>query len=183
MTPEQLFKFAIESIKGVDFEYSTHDDYLETEKKLLSRFDDSKAITGTQKLHTFIPVSKNKLLVKLFASSIQNQIETVKTTDYLTQTDIGKIELGYVTVTYDKSWWLACILEKNYTMEFKVSFLHPRGQSHSFYFPKPIDTLTISSKTILQPVNPTTATGRVYTLNELENSNSTQALIRFLQNL
>ena len=64
-----------------------------------------------------------------------------------------------------------------------VSFLHPKGPAHSFYFPKPSDTLTVPTNTILQLVNPVTASGRVYTLSKTESSTSTQALERFLRTL
>lgn len=148
----------------------------------MPRFNESKTIYGTHKLHTFIPISENRLLTKPFSSSAQIGTEIITKVNYLTPTDLQKIESGYVTVVYDKSWWLACILQRNDENEFTVSFLHPKGPSPSFCYPKPKDILTVPSNSILQVVNPVTATGRVYTLSEPEISVSLLALERFLRN-
>lgn len=72
---------------------------------------------------------------------------------------------GYVTAKYDRCWWLACVTK---TMpnsgEVEVAFLHPHGPGRSFKYPPADDILVISSQDILTVVNPTTATGRAYTL-------------------
>jgi len=146
LTPKQLFEFAVDNIPAIDFEYCTVDDYDEAEKKLLSRFNESKAIEGTHKLHTLKPISENRLDTKPFSSSAQSKTEIVTIDDYLTPTDLQKIESGYVTVVYDKSWWLAYILQKNEQNEFEVSFLHPKGPAPSFKYPNPSDLLTITHK-------------------------------------
>lgn len=40
---------------------------------------------------------------------------------------------GFVTCTYDREWWLACVLEVDTeNIEVKVSFLHPYGPTQSF---------------------------------------------------
>lgn len=81
-TPKQLFEFANGNISDIDFENCTVDDYDAAEKKLLQRFNDSKTIEGTHKLHIFIPISENHLLTKLFSSNAQSVTETLTKVDY-----------------------------------------------------------------------------------------------------
>lgn len=180
LTPEDLFKFAVDNIANIDFEYCNVEDYEEAERKLMSRFVEAKAIVGTQKMHTYIPISENRLITKPFSSSDDMNTETVTTVDYITPTDLEEITSGFVTVEYDKAWWLACILER-IGNEFKISFLHPKGPANSFFYPKPSDILIVPGSTFLQKVDPTTTTGRVYALSKSDLSLSSLALERYLR--
>ena len=66
MTPHQLYEWASENISAVNFAYCTKDDYRQQEMFLHDRFQLSRTIPGTQKLHCFIPLTQNKLLTKVF---------------------------------------------------------------------------------------------------------------------
>ena len=61
------------------------------------------------------------------------------------------------------------------TEEVEVNFLHPHGPSRSFSYPSPTDLLCISCQDILTTVNPTTVTGRTYTLSPREMEDATRA--------
>ena len=63
-TPMQLFEWRKESIKSVHFAYATSEAILEAGKKLVQRFQASKAIKGTQKLHAFVSITKCKTKIK-----------------------------------------------------------------------------------------------------------------------
>ena len=63
-TPMQLFEWTKESIKSVHFAYATSEAILEAGKKLVQRFQASKAIKGTQKLHAFVSIPKCKTKIK-----------------------------------------------------------------------------------------------------------------------
>jgi hypothetical protein len=180
LTPVDLFQFAVDNIKNIDFEYCSLEEYEEAERKLMPRFVEARAIVGTQKLHTFIPATENKVFTKHFSSSDQMSKQIVTTIDYITPTDLEEIVSGFVTVEYDNAWWLACILERN-ELDFKISFLHPKGPANSYSYPKPSDILNVPGRTFLQKVQPNTATGRVYTLSKEESSLSTLALERYLK--
>ena len=58
--------------------------------------------------------------------------------------------------------------------EVTLSFLHPRGPSRSFVYPHRADILTVHISDIMTFVEPTTYTGRTYTLTEMDSA--TQAL-------
>ena len=76
---------------------------------------------------------------------------------------------GYITAKYDGHWWLGCVLKTiPESDEVENSFLHPHGPSRSFKYPTPADILLMSCEDILTAVNPTTVTGRSYTLSEVE---------------
>ena len=59
----------IQNIKGVQFKYCTIDDYGQEEMFLEERLKVSRTISGTQKLHCFIPLSNTKILTKSFSKS------------------------------------------------------------------------------------------------------------------
>ncbi len=69
MTPHQLFDWASTNIPAVHFDYCSSADYEAEQKNLEQRFMKARAIPGTRKLHSFIPVSKEKLLVRAFLAS------------------------------------------------------------------------------------------------------------------
>ena len=76
---------------------------------------------------------------------------------------------GWVTAHYDGAWWLGCITKSMPdSEEVEVSFVHPKGPTESFKYPLEGDILVMSHHDILTIVNPSTATGRVYTLTQQE---------------
>ena len=84
---------------------------------------------------------------------------------------------GYVTAIYDGAWWVACVTGSDPEMqEVTLSFLHPRGPSRSFVYPHRADILTVHISDIMTFVEPTTYTGRTYTLTDNEMDSATQAL-------
>ena len=84
---------------------------------------------------------------------------------------------GYVTAIYDSAWWVACVTGTDPEMqEVTLSFLHPRGPSRSFVYSHKADKLTVHISDILTFVEPTTYTGRTYTLTDNEMNRATQAL-------
>lgn len=182
LTPKQLYDFAVTNIRSIDFEYCTLEDYQETEELLLPRHSEVKAITGTQKFHSFQPHTENQIHVKPYYFSLEGSLEYVTTVNLITPTDLETIHGGFVTVAYDDSWWLGCI-EKKTNDIYKINFLHPKGPASSFYYPQPRDVLDVPGKTLLQTVDPTTATGRTYSLTPEEMKSSSQAMEIYLKRL
>ena len=64
MTPRQLYEWASDNISTVVFNYCTTDDYKNAETFLECRFQQSRTIPGTQKLHCFIPFKIDRLYAK-----------------------------------------------------------------------------------------------------------------------
>ena len=74
---------------------------------------------------------------------------------------------GYVTVVYDKKWWIAYVLEKNEELdEAKLTFLHPAGPFNSFFYANELDMLWLPLTDVLCKVHPVTPTGRQYILSQ-----------------
>ena len=96
MTPRQLYEWASENISAMAFTYCTTNDYKREEIFLHNQFQQSRTIPGTQKLHCFIPLAKNKLHSKVFSYSSTPKEERI--------TLSGTVELpleeinGFVTV-------------------------------------------------------------------------------------
>jgi len=178
MTPHQLFEFAVSEIPSVKFFYATNDEYLEQVSFLKNRFASTRTIAGTHRLHSFIPISSEIIEVSDFSGCPDKRQERVTMAASSSSTVSFAAINGYVTVLYDGFWWLASVIKSmQETEEVEVNFLHPYGPSRSFSYPSPPDLLCISYHDILTTsVNPTTATGRTYTLSEREMEDATKAV-------
>ena len=173
MTPRQLFDFGKENIEGIFFLYSSTEEWLNEKTLLKERFDTASTIPGTQKLHSFLPISLSELQVK-FVSNITDfqTVRVVKQTSLLFE-DIK----GFVTAMYNKKWYLACVLQTYPdSMDVKLTFLEPNGPSPSFKYPRKTDILTLPQSDILSIVDPKTVTGRMYHLSDKESNKASKIL-------
>ena len=104
LTPRQLYDFSCSEISIVNFLYITVAEH-EYEATLLNeRFESSRTIAGTHRLHPFRLISSNELEVRAYFSSNEKRIECVSSV----KKDCGKIMKlsaiqGYVTARYDGS--------------------------------------------------------------------------------
>lgn len=164
MTPLQLFEWASEKLPKTVFNYCSTQEYEEVKEYLKERFQNSHTIPGTRRLHSFVPLSRDTLKVRAY--SFSSTSKDVKVTKQDSELEIDTIS-GYVTCSYDREWWLACVLEVDTeNLEVKVSFLHPYGPMRSFRYPSVPDILIISATDILTKVSPRTATGHTLTQRE-----------------
>ena len=169
LTPRELFDFACSEIPSVNFHYTTVEEH-ENESALLSkRFELTRTIAGTHRLHSFRPISRKELAVQDFSSGDNERIECVSSVTGSDNVLKFAAIKGYVTAHYDGSWWLACVTKSMPDSgEVEVTFLHPHGPAKSFKYPPGEDVLVMSYQDILTVVNPSTATGRGYTLSKEE---------------
>ncbi len=65
-----------DNIKATTFQYLTVEDY-KREQILLERFQQSRTISGTHKLHSFIPLSRNKVSTKVYSFSATSKVQRV----------------------------------------------------------------------------------------------------------
>jgi len=59
MTPHQLYEWVSGNTPTIHFEFCTSEDYKRAEAFLQERFQKSRTIPGTQKLHCFVPLTKS----------------------------------------------------------------------------------------------------------------------------
>ena len=162
LTAFDLFQFAKTQLSSMNFTFIQNESYFEEQKVISKRLEQAKTIAGagTQKLHCFVPTSTCVLSVKEFSLASEERSEKA------TYSNADKLEgqlSGYVTVKYSNQWWLAYILNANED-DVTVKFMHPAGPSSSFYFPSHDDICIVHKTDLLLSVDPTTATGRTYTL-------------------
>ena len=100
-TPHQLFQFVDSKIENVNSVFVTRKDYEQEAEQLKERFCKTRTIPGTQKLHSFVPLSHQLVSVRTFSSASLDRHEFV-TIDASTTLAISALS-GYVTVTYDSS--------------------------------------------------------------------------------
>lgn len=163
-TPFELYEWLKCNLsKTMEFCYITQEEYIETEQQLQHRLSQAVAVPGTRKLHAFIPSTcGTKVKTKIFSDSSLSETHAI--IDVREKLDFEKLT-GYIVSLYNDAWWLCYILDKNTDEnEIKVTFLHPPGPARSFIYPSVPDVLWISSTDVICKVNPTTQTGRTYTL-------------------
>lgn len=174
MTPRQLYDWAKENIKNIDFIYSTQDEYQHERTLLERRLEEAKTVKGTQQFHNYVPKSETKVVVKTYSLANESKEEIVSKNDVDCDLNLSDI-VGFVTCIYDNEWWLGCVIGIE-NEDVKISFLEPHGPSHSFKYPRSPDILLVNKVDILTKVDPTTQTGRVYHLTESESNKSTKQL-------
>eukprot|EP00731_Ephydatia_muelleri_P003574 Em0001g3574a len=67
LTARQLYEFAITEIKGMDFTFASQEEHDREASLLEERLKASRTVPGTQKLHSFVPLSNNTVEVKSFS--------------------------------------------------------------------------------------------------------------------
>ena len=108
LTPHQLYEFACAEIKTINFYYATTEEHNSEAEALQQRFDLARTIAETHGLHSFLPISKDKLEVREFSASPVAREECVSLMQYASiQRPVMR---GYVIAVYDGHWWLACVL-------------------------------------------------------------------------
>eukprot|EP00731_Ephydatia_muelleri_P033645 Em0034g27a len=167
-SPMQLYEWAKGAIPSVQFHYVDVAEIDAEERILQKRLDASITIAGTQSFHAYyaLPNKTSMFRVKIYSNSSKSEIAKVSNhRELLSKEDMA----GYVICEYNSQWWLAMIME-NYDdiHEVQVLFLHPAGPSPSFSFPRRQDKLNINYTQVLMKVNPTTSTGRVYSIKPQE---------------
>ena len=166
MTPYQLFEWASKSVPGVIFCYCSMEEYEEQKLYLEERFQKTKTIPGTRKYHSFIPLSKETLIVREYSKSITFSREKVSRGH--SEIPIEYVS-GFVTCVYQEKWWVACVLKvDNENGEVQVSLLQSSAAASHFQYPKMPVIVTIPVHNLLTRVNPRTATRHIYTLTEKE---------------
>lgn len=176
LTPFQLFEWGKENIPSITFFYVTQQEHIEEEKILTKRFNEAIAVTGTQKYHAFIPLSKEKLQAKVVSNFLDFDVHKIKVGPDAADMPLNQIT-GFVACAYDNKWWMACVLSKDEIEEVNLLFMHPSGPATSFAYLRRPDTLTVPKTFILCQLNPTTATGRTYQLSEKEMQQASQILL------
>ena len=133
MTARQLFDWASTNLPAIHFEYCSNEDYEREQQNLDQRFQKSRTIPGTRKLHSFVPISNDKVKVRPFSACTTFKEERVTSGE--TGLALESIS-GFVTCMIDRNWWLACV-RKVYVEEdvVKLTFLHPHGPCTSFKYP------------------------------------------------
>ena len=105
MTPRQLFDRVTTAIPTVHFEYCTTEDYEREQHHLEERFQTSRTIQGTRKLHSFVPILNDMLKVKPYSASSSS-----KETSSESEIPVENIS-GFVTCVHEQKWWLGCVLQ------------------------------------------------------------------------
>ena len=144
----------------MNFHYTTIEEHQSESALLNERFELSRTIAGTHRLHSFRPLSINELEVREFSSSSKIRVECVSSgTKVSDNVSTFSVIRGYVTARYDDLWWLACVTKSlPDSEEVEISFLHPHGPAKSFNYPSGDDVLVMSYHDVLTLVNPLTAT-------------------------
>ena len=172
MTPQQLFDFVRENISGINPVYYSMDEWKNKADILEDEFYNSTTIIGTQKLHSFIPVSRTEVEIKTVSTLYEGKIVRITKHNNIEFKDLN----GFVTAMHNRNWWFGCVLDKYPdSEEIKVTFLGPKGPYPSFY-PSHPDILVLKYSDVLTLVDPIIVTVRTYKLSKTEMENASNIL-------
>jgi hypothetical protein len=109
---------------------------------LAKRFESTRTIAGTHRLHSFRPISADKLEVRDFSANEDKRIECVFANSNTTCDNVNiTANTGYITAVYDRAWRLAYVTKAiPDSGKVEVSFLELRGPSRSFKYPTRVAT-------------------------------------------
>lgn len=72
-TPRELYNWAVEqtdkNITKLRFEYISTEQYIEMSEELEELYNSTKTISGTQKFHSFVPITGDKVAAKRYSNS------------------------------------------------------------------------------------------------------------------
>ena len=107
MTPRQLFDLASTNVPAVPFGYCSMEDYEREQHNLEQRFQQSRTIPGTRKLHSFIPISKSTVRVSFYSASNNSREERVTLTKIIFHQK-QLLALSRACVMEIGSWLVCC---------------------------------------------------------------------------
>eukprot|EP00731_Ephydatia_muelleri_P017532 Em0010g630a len=176
LTPNQLYQFALQEIKGIHFSYGTLQEHKDEADFLAERFKYSRTVPGTRSFHSFIPISISSVEVRPYSLGTMKRTERVTSAHVPEPVPLSAIK-SYVTVAYGGDCWLGYVTKVDMESRLvEVNFLHPQLPAKSYIYPRRQDILDVDPTDILTLVSPTTATGRSYTLTSKEVSEAKRAL-------
>ena len=141
LSPIALFEYVDASLEGITATFVTTDEILKERSSLAARFEKSKTISGTQKLHSFYPISATSLSVKEYSNSSISRVGVALVSKNAKLLEIKNVH-GYVAVEFCGSWWVAYVAQFTpESNEVLVHFLHQNGPSPTYVFPEVQDAL------------------------------------------
>ena len=152
----------------MDFAFASNQEHYEETKRLEPRFSNCRTIPGTQRLHSFKPVSENTLEVRIFSCDATARREKVTCSVKETISNLSSLS-GYVTVAYKEHCWILLVLAFYILISMHH---HASSQIHQ------ISCVDVDPTDILSHENPITTTGRRYTLPRKEEQLGTESTSR-----
>jgi hypothetical protein len=128
LTPEDMFNFCEDKLSDkIKYFFVTESELEDAQKRLEPRFKDSTTISGTQKLHRFVPLNKEEIMVYPISNGVGQMRSINKTTHEPELSCLKNIKIGqYVAVIYDLNVWYGIVEEHLEEFDdFTVNFLHP----------------------------------------------------------
>ena len=167
VTPEAMFEFCVNNIKGIEFIYISTDELNETRIFLKERLEKASTIPGTLSFHPFYPLDDLKIATK--RCSEDKEIALVHS--FFPNTTIAEIEVfhfEYVCCLYEQQWWIGMVQDiSKKEADVYVKFMHPHGPSAQFTWPSKDDICWVPNTHIICKIDtPLTDTGRTYHLSK-----------------
>lgn len=78
LTPKQLYEWAVANISGMNFHYVTNEEYIQHSKLMNDRFETSKVLVGTRKMHAIVPVGPDVVKAKIYSFASESVEHSLK---------------------------------------------------------------------------------------------------------
>lgn len=167
ITVTELFDFCKTRIENISFHFISKEEVKLTRPALESRFKGAQTLPGTRSFHNFQPQNDSQT-IEARRISKDEKAAIVFNLFNIQENFLVKLDDLYpgcfIACVYDSFWYFGMVNEVNAEeKDVTVQFLHPRGPSPSFFWPKKEDTCAVPIPHIIAMVEPPkTMTGRTY---------------------
>jgi hypothetical protein len=153
LTPKDMYNYCKNDLKSkIEFIYIEQKYVEEIEARLFCRFNlPIKPITGTLKLHRFVPLTKETLRVHLISQGTAEVRNIIRTKEKcIISENLDDIKIGsFIACRYDDKLWFGLVEEFDMQHDdYIIKFLHPQGINPSFTFPSTNDICPIDKDDI-----------------------------------
>jgi hypothetical protein len=158
LTPKDMYNYCAVDLKSkIKFIYVEQTYIEKVEKDMESRFTlPIKPVTGTLKLHRFVPLTKETLRVSYLSQGAhtgeERNLINAKQKPRITETDEIKLQ-SFIACRYDNELWFGLVEEfDDQHNDYIIKFLSPKGINPSFKFPPHDDICAVDRDNILGTV-------------------------------
>ena len=161
ITPEDLYCWAQNNIKGVTLFYVPSIEIIEHERKfsLESRYSSASTVDGTRSYHCFIPQSNGCLIMKRISTDCHYDKHEFFNLDL--QNDYSQYKPGkYVACFYDGNWYIGTILECSYeNQDCSIKFMKRNNLNLHWISDSRFSCCWVTFKNLICIIDPPQAVG------------------------
>lgn len=168
LSTDAMFEFCKGQLPIIKFEKINREEMVEVRNLQETRFEMGRTVPGTRGYHYLEPLSDG---LKIRYKRTSHDPEFTGT--FCFQEPIHELKgikfadlklMQYVVCNYHGFWWVGLVIELSTEYnDVNIQFMHPRGPTKTFYWPRNDDKCWVPAEEIVSIIEtPTTNNGRMY---------------------